>query len=357
MQQAHDRAKSAEKQGKYTVAVKELEAIPEHLRDQKLFVSLCTKIERVAALDTEITTAVKQMETAGLRSKVEELLELQPQRADLRRLLDKLPMENPTAFTNSVGIKFVLVPHGTFWMSEDHENARKQVEVPHDFYIGVYQVTQEQWQALMGYNASMFTSTGKCKNQLMDFSDEDLQQFPVECVSWYDVQKFIKKLNSKDRSSAWTYRLPTVSEWEYACRGGASSKYDCSFDYYFSDATNQLSSNQANFNNSIGHPTKVGSYSPNVLGVYDMHGNVWEWCSEWHTEGRDRAIRGGSWFSIAAYCRTACRNGDMPACRMNSLGFRLVLVPKTTSSKAYFPALTVFKQKFRQLVDKSMGRT
>src|SRR5208283_3503076 len=115
---------------------------------------------------------------------------------------------------------------------------------------------------------------------------EDLKQFPVELVSCDDAQKFIKKLNEQEKGKGWLYRLPTEVEWEYACRGGATSEEECSYDFYFAKPTNDLSSKQANFDGTepggnadkgpyLGRPAKVGSYAPNKLGLYDMHGNLW----------------------------------------------------------------------------------
>jgi formylglycine-generating enzyme required for sulfatase activity len=240
--------------------------------------------------------------------------------------------------TNSLGMKFVLVPRGTFWMSEDSQNAQRQVEIAHDFYLGVYPVTQEQWQAVMGINLSWFSRTGDGKDKVKNISDTDLKQFPVECVSWDDVQEFLNQLNAREKNSGWVYRLPTEAEWEYACRGGATPKQDCSFDFYFEQPTNDLSSHQANFHGNfpagrapkgpyLERTSKVGSYKPNRLGIYDLHGNVWEWCEDSVDGGSRRVIRGGSWSDHAGNCRAACRNSLGPESRSNDLGFRLARVP------------------------------
>ena len=114
------------------------------------------------------------------------------------------------------------------------------------------------------------------------------------------------------------------AEWEYGCRGGATSKEECSFDFYFERPTNDLSSTQANFNQKIGRTTKVGSYKANPLGLYDMHGNVWEWCED--TEGSFRVDRGGSWGLDPRYCRSALRNDFSPSFRFSDLGFRVAVV-------------------------------
>lgn len=234
---------------------------------------------------------------------------------------------------DGVKLEMARVPKGTFWMSENDQNARNQFTIQDDFYIGKYEVTQEQWQAVMGSNPSYFSRSGEGSEKVKNISDADLKRFPVEQVSWEDCQTFITKLNEKNSKSEWTYRLPTEAEWEYTCRGGATSKEQCSFHFYLDKPTNDLSSTQANFDGNfpygnaakglyIEQPKKVGFSGPNALGVYDMHGNVWEWChDEW---GSSRVNRGGSWNDLGEYCRAGYRFRDYPSRRYNILGFRLV---------------------------------
>jgi formylglycine-generating enzyme required for sulfatase activity len=237
------------------------------------------------------------------------------------------------------GMKFVHVPKGMFWMSKDGKNAQVQVAIKEDFELAAYTVTQEQWQAVMGDNPSYFSRNGKGKEQVKDVSDEDLKRFPVENVSWNDVQAFLQKLNAQQKGKGWLYRLPSEAEWEYACRGAATSKEECSFDFYLEKPTNDLSWGQANFwsenpagNGKKGEPlkrtTKVGSYAPNKLGLHDMHGNVWQWCADLYDgTGSDRVIRGGSGGDDGSYCRAALRRRFGPEVRIFLLGFRLVRVP------------------------------
>src|SRR5260370_19249589 len=131
--------------------------------------------------------------------------------------------------------------------------------------------------------------------------EEDLKQFPVESVSWDDAQKFITKLNEQEKGKGWLYRLPTETQWEYACRGGATSEEECSYDFYFAKPTNDLSSKEANFNGNVPwgkadkgpylkRTAKVGSYAPNNVGLYDMHGNVWQWCEDLWEKGDSNRV-------------------------------------------------------------------
>jgi formylglycine-generating enzyme required for sulfatase activity len=135
------------------------------------------------------------------------------------------------------------------------------------------------------------------------------------------------------------YRLPSEAEWEYACRGGATSEEECSYHFYFDKPTNNLSSQQANFNVTspfgkapkgpyVERPTRVGAYPSNKLGLCDMHGNVWQWCAdEFAPRASGRVIRGGSWNSVAGSCRAAIRGRGTPVNGNYSLGFRLARVP------------------------------
>jgi formylglycine-generating enzyme required for sulfatase activity len=225
----------------------------------------------------------------------------------------------------SLGMKLAFLPHGTFWMGD--RGSQRPVEILHDFYIGVFPVTQHQWQDLMGSNPSYFSRNGGGAANVKGIPDDHLKQFPVEQVSWHDVQEFLGRLNAREKSSGFLYRLPTEAEWEYSCRGGASSQQDCAFHYYLAQPTNELTSGQANFGGSLGRTTKVGSYKPNRLGIYDMHGNVWEWCEDVY-QGSSRVFRGGGWSSDAADCRASYRDGYEPSDRGNcALGFRLAAVP------------------------------
>ena len=242
--------------------------------------------------------------------------------------------------TNGLGMQFVLVPKGTFWMGGGGgKPGERHVEIPHEFYLGVYPVTQGEWQAVMDSNPSYFSRTGG-KDKVKNVSDADLQRFPVEMVSWDDAQEFARKLNECDKTvGGWLYRLPSEEEWEYSCRGGARSKDDCAFDFYLGSPTNDLSSTHANFNGNhhagqaargpcLERTTKVGSYPPNRLGICDLHGNVWEWTAS--VEGSVRVLRGGSWSYSGSGCRAADREGHAPSARDRDIGFRIALSPSGT---------------------------
>src|SRR5205085_2548754 len=125
---------------------------------------------------------------------------------------------------DDVLMTFVRLPKGTFYMGWDGKNKGIKTAIKEDFEIAVHDVTQGQWQAVMGNNPSWFSRTGNGRIDVLDISDEELKLFPVEMVSWDDAQEFLKKLNEKERLSGYWYRLPTEAEWEYACRGEASSE-------------------------------------------------------------------------------------------------------------------------------------
>jgi len=238
-----------------------------------------------------------------------------------------------------LGMKFVPLPKATFYMGGGGGKAGKKTEIQSDFEMAIHTVTQGQWQEVMGNNPSWFSRDGGGKDKVTDIKDEDLKHFPGETVSWNDAQEFITKLNEKENGKGYQYRLPTEVEWEYACRGGATSEEECSYHFYFAKPTNDLSSNEANFNGNypfgkadkgpyLGRTTKVGTYAPNKVGLYDMHGNVWQWCEDLGEKGGSAQVfRGGSWHDDGIDCQAAYRLGVAPALRRGSLGFRLARVP------------------------------
>jgi formylglycine-generating enzyme required for sulfatase activity len=225
--------------------------------------------------------------------------------------------------SDNVKLEMVRIEAGEFWMGGPDE-AVTTTEIPNPFYLGKFEVTQAQWQAVMRKKPSHF-----------DDSRGGGPDHPVERVSWDDVQEFIENLNDRERGRGLLYRLPTEAEWEYACRGGATSREDCSYRFYLGESSNSLDSTQANFNGKypagkgakamyVGHPNKVGSYQPNRLGLYDMHGNVWEWTADAKRSGR--VIRGGGWRDPGARCQATYREEYASDTRSDDLGFRLAAV-------------------------------
>jgi formylglycine-generating enzyme required for sulfatase activity len=263
----------------------------------------------------------------------------------------------PREVENSVGMTLVRIPPGTFTMgSSKKEEGRDnfgedqhEVEITKEFWLGIHEVTQMQFETVMGYNPSFFSKAGKGKPGVgypsppaggKDRVPADTGDFPVESVSWDEADEFCKKLTARiaEKKSGRVYRLPTEAEWEYSCRGGAPS-------YQVFHFGNSLPSTQANIFGSLGRTCKVGTYEKNRFGLYDLHGNVWEWCADWYgkdyyaksprrdpsgaSEGSDRVVRGGSWSRDGSDCRSANRYGYEPAYRGNFLGFRVALVPSS----------------------------
>ena len=226
-------------------------------------------------------------------------------------------------YVNGVSFEMVYVEGGTFVMgatSEQGSDAYDNEYPVHSvtlsgYYIGKCEVTQELWEAVMGSNPSHLKGA----------------QNPVERVSWNDCQEFISSLNSL---TGRTFRLPTEAEWEYAARGGNKSRH---YKYSGSDNIDEV----AWYNNNSGYTHAVGTKSPNELGIYDMSGNVWEWCSDRYgdysagaqtnpqgpSSGSYRVLRGGSWDYGARDCRVSNRVNLDPDYSFNNDGLRLVLVP------------------------------
>jgi formylglycine-generating enzyme required for sulfatase activity len=223
------------------------------------------------------------------------------------------------------GIAFILIPAGTFQMgSERGSNDEKPVHIvrlSRPFYLGICPVTQRQWEAVMGSNPSRFQGP----------------EHPVEQVSWDKVQEFIRSLNTHEGRAL--YRLPTEAEWEYAARAEATG------DYCFGDDVTQLVQYAWYEDNAKGTTHPAGQLQPNVWGLYDMHGNVWEWVHDWYdsqeyarrtatgiavvdpagpASGSSRVNRGGSWISTARDCWSTHRGHGTPGIRRGHLGFRLL---------------------------------
>jgi formylglycine-generating enzyme required for sulfatase activity len=249
----------------------------------------------------------------------------------------------PHTRTNQAGIEFVLIPPGSLMMGSVNGTADEkpvhQVTIGQAFYMGKYEVTQAQWQSVMGSNLSNFKG----------------DNLPVETVSWDDAIAFIARLNAQNDGFA--YRLPTEAEWEYACRAGTTGDHGGDLDamaWYGNnsgrgrlDAAEIYRTDSANYYKRItengGQTHAVGSKLPNSFGLFDMQGNVWEWCQDWYhdsyngapTDGsawlsggeqKARVLRGGSWNSVANNSRSASRVRNSPAYRYTFVGFRVVAV-------------------------------
>ncbi|MFN6300953.1 MAG: formylglycine-generating enzyme family protein [Planctomycetota bacterium] len=256
-------------------------------------------------------------------------------------LAEYLQAQQPKEITNSIGMKLMLIPKGKFMMgSPESEQGRNENENQHevtiskDYYLGVYEVTQAQYEKVIGKNPSHFQGA-EVGNENADL--------PVEMVSWDDAVEFCKKLSElpDEKKAGRVYRLPTEAEWEYACRVGSKTAYS------FDDEEGLLPEYGWFSRNSSRRTHTVGLLEPNVWGLHDMHGHVWEWCSDWYEEypegavsdpvgakeGSSRVYRGGSWLNSAANCRSANRRRNDPSDRSNGIGFRVALsfsgIPKS----------------------------
>ena len=322
---AHAAALKLQKEYRYSEALAELEKLSPERRNSDLDAQLRQQIADETSLTQEVEQAIDSDRlTWRLRTSVERLMILRPDRADLPGVLKHCP-EMAKTFANKFGMKFVLAPAGSFWMGGGNGTpGDKHVVLSEPFYAGIHPVTQGQWQAVMGNNPSYFSRTGGGKDKVSGVSDADLALFPVETVSCEDVEDLLKKMNSVDPDSEWVYTLPTEAEWEYICRGGASSKQGCAFSYYLDTSTNSLAKTQANTSEAgLGRTSKVGLYEPNRLGIYDVHGNVWEWTADLDDGGPRRVIRGGRWAAGASSAAAAYRRAIDPSSRGSDVGFRL----------------------------------
>ncbi len=226
-----------------------------------------------------------------------------------------------------VKMELIWIEPGNFTMGSPsaeagriaHEGPQTQVTLTKGFWLGKYVVTQGQYEAVMGMNPSFFTAAGK--------------DTPVEQVAWGDAMTFCQKLTAQEKAagrlpSGYVFSLPTEAQWEYACRAGTTGPF-----------AGNLGAMAWYADNSGGTTHRVGTKQPNAWGLYDMHGNVWEWCADWYgpypggsetdpagaASGPGRVFRGGSWHNDAASCRSAYSTNIQPGYRSESLGFRLAL--------------------------------
>ena len=261
-----------------------------------------------------------------------------------RELVRKEPLELDLG--GGVTVKLVWIPPGEFMMGSpkdernrlpaileeeaEDEGPQHRVKITQGFYMSVHEVTQEQYQAVMGNNPSKFKGA----------------RHPVDFVSWHDAMEFCRRVSSK---LGMAVRLPTEAEWEYACRAGTTTPF------HFGET---ISTDQANYDGDRTYgkgregedrrkTVPVGSFLANDFGLYDMHGNVCEWCADWYdpnyyrnspssnpkgpANGRDRVLRGGSWMGSPGDCRSACRSADIPWSRYGVEGLRVVVASQESS--------------------------
>jgi formylglycine-generating enzyme required for sulfatase activity len=252
-------------------------------------------------------------------------------------------LKTEPAITNKLGMRLALIPPGEFQMGcpadeaeRDSDETQHRVRITRPFWLGVYEVTQEEWHLVMGSQLSYFSSSGSGKDKV---SGLDTSRFPVESVSWNDATEFCRRLSAREGQE---YRLPTEAEWEYACRAGTTTAY------HFGGV---LNGDKANVDGNypygtttkgkyLERTTRVGEYGANAFGLYDMHGNVLEWCRDWYDgqfytssamadpenakEATYRVLRGGSWGFNAWNCRSANRFRLTPAYRLNFCGLRVL---------------------------------
>jgi uncharacterized protein (TIGR02996 family) len=246
-------------------------------------------------------------------------------------------------FTNSIGMRFALIPPGVFLMgSPPEEEERWDDEIQHEvsitkpFYLGVYTVTQAEYKRIMRNNPSEFSPDGD-ESELV--AGLDTARFPVENVQWDDSVAFCAALSkrAREKKAGRVYRLPTEAEWEYACRAGVIS-----MPWHFGDLITPEEANFGEEGEGADRTCSVGQYSPNAFGLYDMHGNVEEWCSDWfdpdyfqvtpredppgpaESPNEQRVIRGGTWDDEACHCRSAFRNAVRGDIESWDTGFRIV---------------------------------
>ncbi len=258
----------------------------------------------------------------------------------------------PAELTNSIGMRFALIPPGEFVMGSpesedgrDIEEHQHEVRITKPFYLGVYEVTQTDYQRVMKETPGYFTPTGRYSDIVANL---DTSRFPVELVTWHDAVSFCLALSSlpQEEAAGRVYDLPTEAQWEYACRAGTTTPF------HFGNQSNGIEANvegddpygTADEGPYLDRPISVGSYPPNGFGLHDMHGNVQEWCRDWYgwqyyesspsmdpeggNKSRYRVVRGGGWADEPSSCRSALRFELAPDRHTINTGFRvIILVP------------------------------
>ncbi|NLX26683.1 MAG: SUMF1/EgtB/PvdO family nonheme iron enzyme [Lentisphaerae bacterium] len=276
----------------------------------------------VAELDAQVKALMGKQDWAGVLAAANRLPKGVRVGTKGNALIKSINASKQQAQQTLKEVNLKRIEAGSFMMGSkdgwyDNEKPMHLVKISKPFYMGIYPVTQAQWLQVMGSNPSHFKGV----------------DLPVETVSWYDAMEFCRKLTALERQAGrlpdgFEYTLPTEAQWEYACRAGTTGDYAGNL-----DAMAWYDSNSG----SKTHP--VGTKQPNAWGLYDMHGNVWEWCLDWYgnyasgiamdpqgaSSGSFRVARGGSWYHLASLCRSAFRLSHSPSFTLNILGFRVCL--------------------------------
>jgi formylglycine-generating enzyme required for sulfatase activity len=258
---------------------------------------------------------------------------------------DPVPAGLMQEITNSIGMKLVLIPSGSFTMGglpteegfQDHERAHP-VTLTQDYWLAAFEVTQAQYVQVMGLNPSRFQGEIVAEHHPLTgnlMKEVDTSDYPVEKISWFDAVEFCQRLSElpEEKQAGRVYRLPTEAEWEYACRAGSQTAFYCG------DSKAELYDHAWFGGNSSRKTHPVGLKNPNAWGLYDMHGNVMEWCLDNFADYPQRAVvdpvgltdtpirirRGGAWCDIGAMCRSAHRDSSIPSRRSFDTGFRVAM--------------------------------
>jgi uncharacterized protein (TIGR02996 family) len=321
-----------------------LQAIHDNPRDETSWLVLADWLEENGQADrAEMLRLHRQLRTLQTDK------ERKPLEERFQRLLRDGVQPCVPILTNSIGMKLALIPPGQFWLGSPptepgryaDESPRRLIELSRPFYLGVYPVTQADFRRVTGLSPSTFAPAG---SHAAAVAGLDTSRFPVEGITWAEAIAFCNSLGKlpAERKAKRIYRLPTEVDWEYACRGGAAMTTP--FPY-----GTKMTSRYANFNDSsqrskrrriLGRTSEVGSYLPNGFGLYDMVGNVWQWCADWYVpdaysnhppkdpppaaEGDRHNARGGCWNQEVRRVRSADRSSFEPQHHDDSAGMRML---------------------------------
>jgi len=337
-------------------AVRALDGLPEELqgqRDIKLYERCVAGCERVERLAAEYRESAEQLRRYDVRRLLQQLRQLQPDESEWKTAwdqLERLPLPTqpsplrapfdaaaaeaaqrawawyigaPAEVTGSLGQRLCLIPPGTFLrgsadgVGASDEQPQHEVTLTKPLWVSVHAVTQGQWQSVMG------TTPWQGQEYVKIGAD-----VAATYVNWHDALEYCRVLSEREGRR---YRLLTEAEWEYACRAGTTTLWS------FGDSESALPEYAWYAGTKTGHAESVGRKRANGFGLYDMHGNVWEWCSDWYGSygksavvdpagagsGSSRVVRGGSWYGEPSYCRSGFRGYYDPGARLCNFGFRV----------------------------------